>query len=89
MNWLKNLFGRRASVESSSKPNGKDEHEPEEPRKRNGSSVWCDPEMQRQRDAEIEEVKKKSMESHQDLTQAISDFNGFKKTRGNFKAPGA
>ena len=85
MNWLKNLFSRRTSVES----NGKDEHEPEEPRKKNGSSVWCDPEMQRQRDAEIEEVKKKSMESHQDLTQAISDFNAFEKRRDNFKAPGA
>jgi hypothetical protein len=85
MKWLSNLFGRKAPVESNGKSNGNGEHLPEESKK-NGSSVWCNVDEQKRRDAEIEAVKQKSTESHRDLTQTITDFNGFYKKKDTPRA---
>jgi len=86
--WIQKLFSRKESVESNGKPNGKDKPA-EDPRRKNGSSVFCDPELQRKRDAEIEAVKEKSMESHRDLTETMNGFMDKKKGRSGLETPRA
>jgi hypothetical protein len=75
MNILKKLFGNGSDAEDE-KPNGKGKSPlDKKPKKKTDSSMFCNPEEQARRDAEVEAVKKKSEESHRDLSETIAEFN--------------
>lgn len=83
MDFLKRIFGNGKDTATEEKPNGKDRKAKvspldKKPNRKTGSSMFCNLEEQRRRDAEVEATQKVAGESHRDLTQTIRDFNGKK-----------
>lgn len=89
MEFIKKLF------RNGQKGNGEDKDEAaspldKKPKRKTDSSMFCNPEEQQRRDAEVEAVKKKAEESHRDLTQTIEDFNEKpRKKHGELQTPKA